>query len=163
MPADPQKLLNAAGRGNGTAVRALIADGMPIDVSNGVGYTALMSAARSYRIEIVDWLLSQGADPNAVTHDGHTVLHSAVGETPSQPERQAACVLALLKAGADPNIQTPTGHTPLMQAAWFGCKDSVEVLLAYNADLTLTDHEGRHAAQVAADRGHTEVQRLIEA
>lgn len=162
MSIDAQRLLNAAGRGNLARVRECIAFGMSINAANAVGYTALMSSARSYRVEVVEWLISQGADVNAKTHDGQTVLHAAVGETPSQPERQAACVAALLEAGANPDVQTPTGYSPLMRAAWFGCFESARVLIDHDADSTLEDQQGQAAAQIAATRGHEEIRELLE-
>ena len=36
--------------------------------------SALMSAARSYRVEVVVYLLGVGADPNAKFEDGNSVL-----------------------------------------------------------------------------------------
>jgi ankyrin repeat protein len=155
------EILCAAGSGDAKAVREYLATGVPVDTANELGYTALMSAARSYRIELVDWLIENGADVNAITTDGQSVLHAAVGETPSQPDRQGACVASLLIAGAKPDVQTPVGHSPLMQAAWFGCVNAVKSLLAHNSDINLKDQQGKTAAEIAASRGHDGIRQIL--
>jgi len=154
-------LLQAAGNGNGDRVRQLIGGGIDINATNELDYSALMSAARSYRVEIVSWLIERGADVKTVTSDGQYVLHAAIGETPSQPERQATCVDLLLEAGAEADVVTPSGHTPLMLAAWFGCPEAAKTLLAHGADKLLIDSQGRTAEDIANERGHPDVARLL--
>ena len=105
-------LLRAAATGELDAVRRLIATGTDVNATNEIGYTPLMSAARSYRTSVVRFLLEQGADPNAVCSDGMTALHAAVGETPSLAEAQAECVRYLVEAGADVDARTNFGLTP---------------------------------------------------
>ena len=129
----------------------------------GNGGTALMSAARSYRSEVVRFLLEHGADVNARTHDGLTALHTAAGETPSLPERQAECVRLLLEAGANPDAASASGETPLMAAAWFGCTPSVQVLVDRGAYAGTLDAQGRTAKDLANARGHQDVVRILDA
>ena len=155
------QLLSAAGDGDARVVRECLATGLTVDTANELGYTPLMSAARSYRIELVDWLIAEGANVNAITTDGQTVLHAAVGETPSQPDKQGACVTSLLRAGAMPNIQTPAGHTPLMLAAWFGCHHAAESLIAGNADQNLKDQQGQNAKEIAEKRGNHNISQML--
>ena len=123
------ELLYAAGRGDLTAVRELIADGVSVNAANHVGGTVLMSACASYRSEVVEFLLQAGADVNMPTKDGQTALHVAVGSSPSLPEKQRECVRLLLKQGAQVDALDKSGGTPLMDAAWFGCLPSVLELL----------------------------------
>jgi len=155
------KLLEAAYGGHLGEVEKLLSSGVPVDLANDIGNTALMSAVRSYRVEMAVLLIEHGADVNALTSDGQSVLHSAVGGTPSQPGRQAACVEMLLGAGADANAVTPLGHSPLMQAAWFGCSDAVKAFLAHGVDQSLVDTQGRNAEEIARARGHEEIVRLL--
>ncbi len=71
-----------------------------------VGDTALHLAAAGYRVEIVELLLSAGADPNAATnHRRSTPLHRAVRT------RCAAAVKYLLEAGCDPILKNKPGST----------------------------------------------------
>jgi len=142
-------------------VQQIIEDGVDINATNKIGYSALMSAARSYRLKIVSWLISRGTKVNAITSDGRSVLHCAIGDTPSQPARQGECVDLLLRAGADANVVTPNGHSPLMQAAWFGCPDAAKALLAHGADKQLIDSQGRTAENIGNERGHLEVVRML--
>lgn len=154
-------LLQAAGTGNTDRVKQIIHDGMDINATNEIGYSALMSATRSYQVETVSWLISRGADVNAITSDGRSVLHTAIGETPSSPARQGECVNLLLQAGAAINVVTPNGHSPLMQAAWFGCPDAVKVLLAHGADKKLVDSQGRTAENISNARRHSDIVRML--
>ncbi len=157
------KILAAAGHGDLEGFRQLLGNGVSVNSANHLGYTPLMSAARSYRVEIVSVLLDAGADPRHTTNDGFTALHTAVGETPSLPEKQRDCVRLLVQAGAPLDAKTESGHTALMVAAWFGCNLSVEALLAEGADPDAIDVNGRNAEQLARERGHAVVAGLFEA
>lgn len=154
-------LLQEAGRGDLERVRSILDHGVGVNDANEIGYTPLMSAARSYQVEIVSFLIERGADVKAVDSDGQSVLHAAVGESPSQPERQATCVKMLLEAGADGNITTPSGDTPLMHAAWFGCIDSAKVLAGAGVDHEKVDSQGRTARDIAIERGHEAIVQLL--
>lgn len=162
----PESLILAAGRGKLSFVRALLAEGVPLDATNEVGYTALMSAARSYRLEVLAFLLNSGADVHHRDIYGHTPLHCAVGtpsfEAPSAAAIQAECVCLLLKHGAVPDARDLGGGTPLMDAAWFGCAPSVECLLRAGANPALHDERGRRAHDLAKERGHEEIASLLE-
>jgi ankyrin repeat protein len=68
----------------------------------------------------------------------------------------------LLDAGAVPNTQNEEGITPLMNAAWFGCRDSVRELLRRGADPLTRDKKGRAAKDLAAEREHREVEELLK-
>ena len=150
-------LLQAAGNGQLDEIQKCLAEGVDVNVRNTDGYTALMSAARSYRVEIVRYLLSVGADPNSTFEDGNSVLHAAVGESPSQPEAQAECVGLLLRSGADPNSANELGITPLINAAWFGCELCARELVDAGADVSHSDAQGRTALSIAEERGHERV------
>lgn len=162
MASTIDKLLQAAGNGDSARLRAALDDGICVNDANHLGYTALMSAARSYRVELVSILIELGADVNAITSDGQSVLHAAVGETPSQPDRQAACVKMLLDAGAKGDVATPLGITPLMQAAWFGCIDAAKVFMNAKVRQDLRDSQGKSAKDIATQRGHESIARLLD-
>jgi len=68
-------------------------------VNDGCGYTALHFAAWDGKIDILDFLLKEGANPNAIgTIDGLTPLYLAA------VNGDYNCVASLLKYNADPNI-----------------------------------------------------------
>lgn len=82
--------------------------------------------------------------------DGCTALHLAVAE---------GCVLTaakLLSLGADIDARTKRGETPLMLAAAQGKKAMLDLLLSEKPGLSLTDNQGRTAADYASDAGHDE-------
>ena len=156
-------ILQAAGNGYLDEVEALLAAGVSANICNHLGYTPLMSAARSYRVEIVEVLLDSGADPNIQCSDGVSALHCAVGETPTDAERQAECVRLILSAGANPDVMTDTGLTPLMNASWFGCNLAVGELLKSGANVDVEDKQGRTAADLARARGNHSIAEVLEA
>ena len=158
-----EEYLRAAGCGNVKQAHDFLAQGMEVDATNHVGYTALMAAARSYRVEMVRLLLEAGADPTKTFEQGNSVLHCAIGETPSQPEKQAECVRILLQYGASPDVENELGITPLMNAAWFGCTLIVEELLKAGVDVARMDSLSRTAESIANQRGHDEIAAVLAA
>ena len=123
-------LLDAAGRGDVDAVRALLDDGADPDLARGDGLTALHLAAREGHAEIVDVLIGAGAETGATTRIGdYTPLHLAGGAG------HAEVVGALLEAGADPTaVTTSSGVTPLHLAAEArGGEGAVRLLLEHGA------------------------------
>ena len=61
----------------------------------------------------------------------------------------------LLGAGADPNARQQVGYTPLMGAAAAGRDDIADLLLEKGADPALVSEDGKTAADVAREHGHT--------
>jgi hypothetical protein len=161
----PASLLLVSARGKLPFVRALLAKGIPIDAANEVGCTGLMAAARSYRLDVLAFLLRAGADVHCRHIDGHTPLHWAVSapapESTMHGQIQAECVRLLLKHGAEIDARTQDGGTPLMTAAWFGCAPGVDCLLQASADPTLRDNSGRTAQDLAHKRGHGKIADLL--
>ena len=49
------------------------------------------------------------------------------------------------------------GFTPLYRAAGFGCKDAVEILLAYGADVHARDSNGATSLHLAVLSGNSEL------
>ena len=58
-------MIHAAMSGDVAKVRQLLADGADVNFANRLGMTALMVAAQWNRLEIVNFLLSKGADVKA--------------------------------------------------------------------------------------------------
>ena len=70
-------IAGAAFKGNLPVVKALIAGGTPIDAASSDGRTALMMAAMFNRVDMVDYLLGQGANTKATDAQGATALAAA--------------------------------------------------------------------------------------
>lgn len=78
-----------------------------MDALNADGMTALHIAASRHNLQMVDFLIHNGANVNALTASGKTVLDLALGEDElkSISEAQAIIYNKLLQAGADANIK----------------------------------------------------------
>jgi ankyrin repeat protein len=115
------------------------------------GHFPLGLAAFFGRASTVRLLLAHGASVAAAAQNAMQVqpLHAAVAG------RSADCVTAILDAGADPNARQQVGYTPLMGAASAGRDDLVDLLLQRGADPLLVNDEGKSAAVIASEHGHT--------
>jgi len=102
--------------------RTLLDAGADVRARNRRGAEPLHEAARggpgsvgwdpARQSEMVSFLVSVGADPNAVAAGGVTPLHRAVRN------RCSSAVRALLISGADPRRPNDKGSTPIMLTRW---------------------------------------------
>ena len=100
-------LIKAADYSTSDTVRALVAAGAAIDGRGRRGETPLIRAIRQKRPEMVDALLSLGANPRLADDEGVSPLHHAASAFPD-------AVGPLLRHRADPNARSRSGRTPLM-------------------------------------------------
>jgi ankyrin repeat protein len=119
-------LIEAAYNADADAVADLLRTGAKSDVSDNNGFTALhwcafRGAVSPRMCDIADMLISAGADVNAVTNPGDTVLCFAIDSGNQQ------LVKELLRRGAQPNLRS-NGVTPLMRAAACGSEEIVRIL-----------------------------------
>ena len=102
------------------------------------GDTALHVAAAAHRQEIVQQLVSAGANVRARNRRGAEPLHYAVDGMPGSrnwnPPAQAATITRLIEAGANPNTTDKNGVTPLHRAVRTRCAAAVKALLEGGAD-----------------------------
>jgi len=112
-----------------------------------VGDTLLHLAAAGYRVEIVQLLLSSGADPNAAKNRRKsTPLHYAadgfITGPAWDPEKQVETLRSLLKHGAHLHSQDMNGATALHRAVRTRCAAAVNFLLEAGSDPTLRNKPG---------------------
>ena len=112
-------------------------------------------AVQTGDIATVRLLLARGADVNAKTREGITLLVSAV------LERQPAIVELLLRLKADPNAATTGGNTALMAAAMAGHRAIAQQLLAAHADVNARNRDGATPLFLAARQGHAGLVQLL--
>lgn len=127
-------------------VREALAD-VDIDAVNAVdadsGETPLLLCAQYGAGDLVDLLVTQGAEVNATLPSGAAALHYMTNAATLDP----AAVKQLLLFGADPNVaEQHTGATPLHYAADAGATDVCQDLVRHGADVALRDFGGYDAA-----------------
>jgi len=125
---------------NGADVNARNVDENRIPRIANAGDTPLTLALLSYQHkEMVELLLTHGADVNIMLSDGDTPLHRAVKrDLPGDVE-------LLLANGADPNARGYNWQSPVHLAVWQGRTRILEILLDYGADPNVKDLGGHTA------------------
>jgi ankyrin repeat protein len=123
------------------------------------GTTELHHAVAESDVALVERLLADGADANAVNRYGVAPIHIAA------QHGDAALVERLLAAGVDPDTALPEGETALMTAARSGDVATVDALIEAGAGVNA--HEGWKGQTAlmwaAAEDNAPAVQRLLAA
>lgn len=105
--------------------------------------TSLHWSARAGAVDTSRFLLSRGADVNAMNRAHRTPLQLAA-------EMNRSDIVSLLaEAGADVNTQDKKGRTPLHRATYEGKVEAAEALLANGADPNVTNRNGKTAFEIA--------------
>jgi ankyrin repeat protein len=138
-------LMFAARVGDLESARLLVAAGAPVNDEDAWGVSVVTLAAHSGFVDLVEFLLDKGADPNR-SAAGFTPLHEAI------MRRDEALIRTLLAHGADPHARlqtwTPTrrqssdlhfepelvGATPYWLAARFWQPNVMKLLVELGAD-----------------------------
>ncbi len=150
-----EEFYTAASSGDMTAVARMVkADPGIVSAKGKWGFTALHGVAGEELVEMAEYLLDCGADPNAGNDEGMTPLHLA-----AWPEM----VKLLVRRGARLNERAKNGYTPLM--AWAAEEegyDVMETLLSLGADPSVKAGDGDTALDIATSREEEEKQALLK-
>jgi ankyrin repeat protein len=119
------------------------------------GTTALDQAVERGNREMVELLLSRGADVNAKDESGRTALMLLDDEATSD------LVWDLLNAGAQVNAKTDAGRTPLISVAYYNNVEALKALLDGGAEVNSKDEDGETALMVAAENGQLQNVRAL--
>lgn len=137
------------------SIKELLNTGTDINIRANTGHTdmtcygstPLHAASRSrVYIEVLIYLLEQGANLEARNSRGHTPLHTAVKNGTIEH------VNVLLRAGAKTNVHDNQGKTPLHFASLQEDIASLEALLHAGADPDARDRKGRTAMHGAVEK-----------
>mmetsp|Transcript_37449 Transcript_37449/g.83334 ORF Transcript_37449/g.83334 Transcript_37449/m.83334 type:complete len:429 (-) Transcript_37449:478-1764(-) len=178
MPLDPLSILNLARDNKVREIEITVKLGIPPDIANQMGQTALHIAALWGNVEALDKLLELGGNPNAENMRGQTPLHFAAD---ARKNALAVCQV-LLKYGAKIDIMDMAGRVPyecaeedeirtllggpdsrLFKFAQDGKAVELRELLTSGAvtSLRVVDSQGRTPMNLAVTEEHMEVIKVL--
>ena len=110
----------------------------------------------SEKVQVVEFLLSKGADPNLQNSMGETPLHYAADNSLLEIAK------LLCQHQADPNVPNTDGETALFQAVYRDHLEMLQLLLEHGANPNLVcSHLGRSPLHYAIAGGHVDTARLL--
>lgn len=150
-PADETPLIDAVKSGDKNQIRALLADQVDVNATDGDGTTALHFAVHDGDLGTANLLLAGGAYVDTPNRFGAIPLALAA------ESGSAEIIGALLEAGADANGVAAEGETVLMTAARTGQAQAVRMLLDHGADPNVSEQwRGQTALMWAAVENNIE-------
>jgi uncharacterized protein len=138
--------------------RLLGSDAALVDQYSADGFFPLGYAAFFGHSMAVDLLLRLGASIDQISLNplGITALHASLANGHKEIAMQ------LVRAGADVDLaQQAEGFTPLHYCAYRGDRETAELLLEGNSLLDAKDKEGRIPAELAEERGFTDLAEVL--
>jgi hypothetical protein len=127
-----------------------------VNAASWGGWTPLHRASQTGRKQIVEFLVSRGADLEAKTDLGMTPLYMAIYSQKAEIVRQ------IIDKGADVSALRNDGETMLHIAAAIGDKDIVELLISKGVKVNVARRYGITPLHLASVFGHGEaVEALI--
>lgn len=136
-------LLQAIWKGDISAVKEMLEEGVDPNAQTKLGKSPLHMAAKKEETEIIRLLIANGADVNAGDQNGKTPLIEAASAG------QSANARVLLSAGANINATDENGFTALMWATMMGFPESVEILLESGSEVNTRSKDGRTATGIS--------------
>ncbi|XP_048250462.1 ankyrin repeat domain-containing protein 50-like isoform X5 [Haliotis rufescens] len=127
-----------------------------LNIRGQYGRTPLMMAAEKGHRQVIDLLVTQGADVSLVDYDRNDILH-------------VACLgghvdlvkYVLSKKVADINSRGHNGRTPLMKAAQKGHRQVFDLLVTQGADEFLVDENRNDILHFACLGGHVDMVKYV--
>ena len=133
-------LIQAAKRGDVTAIQNLLDEGAGIDTRSSKGYSPLHIATIEGHLAVVGVLIAEGANVNNISSIGTTPLMSAAYRS------YTGILQALLAAGADTKPKSNNGNTASDLARKRGCTHCRELIkigdLAYAVNIDMPKTRG---------------------
>ncbi|XP_066137555.1 putative ankyrin repeat protein RF_0381 [Euwallacea fornicatus] len=137
-------------------VRILLDHAAKIDIKNYFGYTPLSLAVRCGDEALVRYLIKKGADITATNNVYESLLHIAVA---SRNEKLVELFIRRGKLGVD--SRNSCDETPLMMAVKYGIPSIVDMLLDYNVDHSIKDHNKRNLIHLAVYGNHLHICQIL--
>lgn len=147
----------AAENGHAEIIRILAAHGADFTLLNSDGQPPLETAIVNRHREAFDALIEAGADPLQCRTNGITLIMNAawVGE--------AGVIPLLVKRGVPVDAKAEdSGDTALGWAAACGKGETARALISLGASVDIANNDGKTALDLAREKGHIHVERMIE-
>ena len=145
------ELCQGAFIGDYLRVLSALNNGAEVDHTASTGQNSLMLASERGLIDICILLVDSGANVNAQSGEGFSVIMFAASSDKKYDAGTAeVCQLLLLK-GADVNHIDKRGHTPLGCAITARKGMTADILLQYGADINFKDAAGMNYLHLCAD------------
>jgi len=165
----------AANEGHMEVVKWLVELGIPVSGEGLTEYVLvpLLSGIQGGNIEVLDFLLAQGADPRETYEFEGAMLpiHSAISEGQSDTAQlfcQHHTIGETINQGASLDISGPHREeeyednvTPLMLAVINESTEITQLLIRNGADLNVMDDSGRTALDYAARDANTDLMEIL--
>lgn len=127
-----------------------------VEFLEGKANKKMFTAIKDGNLKKLEKALDEGADPNAKTETGITMLIAAIGF--HRPEM----VELLVKNGANVNMLSKSGHTPLMMAVIVADLKLVNFLVKNGADPDFENGNLVGPKSLAAMQRHTAILNCLE-
>ncbi|KAL5007245.1 hypothetical protein ScPMuIL_016051 [Solemya velum] len=126
------------------------------------GLTIFLCACLSGEMELVEYLISKGADIHATTKDQDSALYLATYGILNSPKPDVYLLELLIKKGCEVNRVNSRGYTPLHRAASKGNIRLIKFLLKHGADAYISNSCGIYPIDSAINAGHVEAAELLK-
>ncbi|XP_063970070.1 ankyrin-1-like isoform X2 [Lytechinus pictus] len=140
-------LRSASSHGDLDTLRHLLHKGFDINSCFGKGWTPLEYAIQNDKCEVIDYLLTNGA--NQCNEESPLYMASRLGHLDA--------VKVLISRGISVNVESHGGQIPLHAASATGRIQVVKILIENGSDLNKTDIDGSTPLHAAVQNGHLEV------
>jgi ankyrin repeat protein len=146
-------LSEACFEGNFAIAKVLIDAGSKVTPPRKLHWSPLTAASQQSGVDLVQYLVRKGADPNLASNSGTPLMYAAISAIDTE-----AKVRFLLASGAKPDVPGLVyGWTPLQWSAHAGNWSIIELLVKAGGNLRQTDSKGRTLSDIASEAGHTDV------
>ena len=160
-------LLSMACRKNSIdMVKLLLANGADVNIKGRGDYTSLMWAAESAKTtEIMELLITEGADIHSIAQDGVNALIKAIFGVLSDNGSLDAVKL-LIEKGMDVNYaiddEGAPGYNALMFAVRWGKIEVIKYLISVDADVNAIAGSGDTPLSIAVEEEHEDIIKLLK-
>lgn len=152
VPASAQDINEAATQGDLAQVKIWVGkDSQLVKFKDKEGRTPLHWASRGVYLDVLEYLVENGANVNAMDNDNVTALHSL------SYRGNTRAMEILIKEGADVEAKDVNGLTPLIYTAYGGQEAAAALLIKHGANAKVRDDTGLTVADIAEDQGYAEL------